>query len=149
MGRARDRGLAGQVTFVPPQPIRRALAQGRIMVAPSRAESFPYAMLEAAAACQPLVATRVGGVPELFGPHAHALVRPDDPAGLADAVARKLAEPQPERAAAARALAEWVEGRFTIGRMVEGAQAAYDAALAARSVPAAAPQTSGRALRRA
>jgi glycosyltransferase involved in cell wall biosynthesis len=134
--RARDRGVADRITFAAPQPIRRALEQARIMVAPSLAESFPYAILEAAAARQPLIATRVGGVPELFGPHAQALIRPDDPEVLANAIAGKIAEPDCDRLAKAEALAEWVGSRFTIRRMVDGAQAAFEAALDARSASA-------------
>ena len=41
---------------------------GRMLVMPSRAESLPYVMLEAAAAGLPIIATRVGGIPEIFGP---------------------------------------------------------------------------------
>ncbi len=61
-----------------PMPARQAFALGRIMVVPSRAESFPYIVLEAAAAGKPLIATRVGGIPDMFGPLAERLVPPDD-----------------------------------------------------------------------
>ena len=42
------------------------------MVAPSRAESLPYIVLEAAAAAVPLITTNVGGIPEMFGPQSAA-----------------------------------------------------------------------------
>ncbi|MFD0938003.1 glycosyltransferase, partial [Methylobacterium trifolii] len=67
-------GLQGAVAFEPAQPIRPVLARGRIMVVPSFAESLPYVVLEAAAAAQPLVATNVGGIPEIFGAAAGDLV---------------------------------------------------------------------------
>ena len=85
-------------------PARQAFALGRVLVVPSRAESLPYVVLEAAAAGMPLIATRVGGIPEIFGPHAGRLVPPDDAAALAAAIAQALDGPD-ETAAAAAALA--------------------------------------------
>ena len=60
---------------------------------PSRAESLPYIVLEAAAAGVPLIATRVGGMPEIFGPDVIELVRPDDAAALARAIGIALQDP--------------------------------------------------------
>ncbi len=51
---------------------------GRMLVMPSRAESLPYVALEAAAAGVPIIATDVGGVHEIFGPHSAHLIPPDD-----------------------------------------------------------------------
>ena len=53
---------------------------------PSRAESLPYVVLEAAAARKPMIATRVGGIPEIFGPHADRLISATIPTALADAI---------------------------------------------------------------
>ena len=72
------------------KPAREAFRRGRVLVVPSRAESLPYIVLEAAAASVPMVATRVGGMPEIFGPDAAALVPPEDPAALAEAILRAL-----------------------------------------------------------
>ena len=55
-------------------PAREAFRLGRLFVAPSRAESLPYIVLEAAAAAVPMVTTNVGGIPEIFGPQAASLV---------------------------------------------------------------------------
>ena len=66
-------------------PARAAFALGRLMVAPSRAESLPYIVLEAAAAAVPLITTNVGGIPEVFGPQAGRLVAPGDAAGAGGA----------------------------------------------------------------
>ena len=65
---ARQCGLVDEVRFVGYQPARVAFAMGRMLVIPSRAESLPYVVLEAAAAGVPIIATDVGGVPEIFGP---------------------------------------------------------------------------------
>ena len=59
---------------MPPMPARRAFALARTVVLPSRAESLPYVVLEAAAAGIPLIATRVGGIPEIFEGETERLV---------------------------------------------------------------------------
>lgn len=122
--------IADAVTFAPPQPIRAALARARIMVVPSRAESLPYVILEAAGAAQPLIATDVGGIPEIFGPFARDLIKPDDVGALREAILRKLDESEQERRDAARALSGYVAAHFSIDGMVEGILAGYGAALA-------------------
>jgi phosphatidylinositol alpha-mannosyltransferase len=65
-------------------------------------ESFGIVVAEAMAAGLPIVATRVGGIPEVVGPEAGRIVAPGDPGALADALAGFLARPD-ERAAAGRA----------------------------------------------
>lgn len=59
-------GLAEQVRFAGRLPIREALSLGRLMVVPSRNESFPYVVLETAAAAVPIIATNVGGISEML-----------------------------------------------------------------------------------
>ncbi|HZN29090.1 MAG TPA: glycosyltransferase family 4 protein, partial [Xanthobacteraceae bacterium] len=83
-------GLAAQVRFVGAKPARAGFALGRLLVVPSRAESLPYIVLEAAAVGLPMIATDVGGIPEIFGPDADALVPPGDPAALARAIRRAM-----------------------------------------------------------
>ena len=48
-------GVADLVRFVGYRPAREAFAMGRMMVIPSRAESLPYVILEAAAAGVPII----------------------------------------------------------------------------------------------
>lgn len=131
--RARAAGVWDSMAFVPPQPIREALGRGRLMVMPSHAESLPYVILEAAAAAQPLLATRVGGIPEIFGPHGDELIPPADPLALAEAIRRTMAEPEAARLAQAEALRQFVKDRFALPRMVEGGLDAYQAALGTRA----------------
>ncbi|ONF45547.1 glycosyltransferase, partial [Methylobacterium radiotolerans] len=126
--RARRLGLSDSVAFEPPQPIRTALAKGRIMVVPSLAESLPYVVLEAAAARQPLVSTNVGGIPEIFGAAAADLVGPNDPVALKDAIVRLLDEDPARGLARAHALSESVRTRFSMKRMGADVLSGYAAA---------------------
>jgi len=73
---------------------REYLAALDVFVMPSLSEGMPLALLEAAATRLPLIATRVGGMPELVThEHSGLLVPPADAGALADAVIRLLAEP--------------------------------------------------------
>ncbi|SFU55299.1 Glycosyltransferase involved in cell wall bisynthesis [Methylobacterium sp. 174MFSha1.1] len=125
-------GLAQDVQFEPPQPIRAALSRATVMVVPSLAESLPYVILEAAAAAQPLVSTDVGGIPEIFGPAAPALVPPRDVAALGGAILRKIDQDPEERAGEAAALSAFVRCRFSMDRMAQDGLAGYAAARARR-----------------
>jgi glycosyltransferase involved in cell wall biosynthesis len=70
-------GLEKQVRFLPPMPARDAFALADLVVVPSRAEAMPYIVLETLAAGRPMIATAVGGIPEIFGEGSPALIRPD------------------------------------------------------------------------
>lgn len=125
-------GLCSRIRFQGPDSIRKVLALARIMVVPSKAESLPYVILEAAAARQPLVSTNVGGIPEIFGPHAHRLIPSSDVDALAAAMHAALEKPAEELAADALALSAFVHSRFTLPLMVEGVLDGYASALASR-----------------
>ncbi len=120
--------LGDLIRFKPATPARQAQAFGRTMVVPSRLDSLPYVVLEAAASGKPLITANVGGIPEIYGPLGDHLVPKDDPAALAHAIAAALDN---SRAAAelTRQLRERVAAGFTIERMVDGILAAYDEAL--------------------
>ncbi|MDP4022525.1 glycosyltransferase family 4 protein [Methylobacterium sp. NEAU 140] len=124
-------GLTRSVEIEPAQPIRPVLARGRILVVPSFAESLPYVVLEAAAAAQPLVATDVGGIPEIFGAAAGELVPARDAGALAGAVARVLDEAPDARDARVRALSDSVRQRFSMERMGADVLSGYAAAFRA------------------
>ena len=131
----RERGIADQCAFEPPAPIRKALARARAMVIPSRAESLPYVILEAAAAAQPLISTDVGGIGEIYGPnHRQRLIPADDPAILAGAIRAMLETPGPERLAQAADLAGHVRQNFRLDDMVDGVIAGYRDALKTRGI---------------
>lgn len=86
-------GLDQRVDFPGALPAREAFRLGRALVMPSRAESLPYVALEAAGAGLPLVATRVGGLPEIVEGTDTPLVAPGDPRALADAMMTILDRP--------------------------------------------------------
>src|ERR1700722_11194338 len=87
-------GVDGQIRFIGHCPARQAFAMGRRLVMLSRAESLPYVALEAAAGGIPIIATDVGGVHEIFGPHAARLIAPDDLGALIGAITAALTDPE-------------------------------------------------------
>jgi glycosyltransferase involved in cell wall biosynthesis len=124
-------GLERRVRFVGITPARTAFALGRVVVVPSRAESLPYVALEAAAAGRPLIATNVGGIPEIFGPDADRLVPPGDAAALARALHATIADPE-STAAHARRLSQRVRAHFSAEVMTDNILGAYQKVLTAK-----------------
>lgn len=122
---ARALGLDAQVTFAGAMPAAAAFRRGRIVVVPSRRESLPYVVLEALAAGKPVVATNVGGIPEIYGDDAPALVPPDDPERLAQAIVATLDAPH---AGLIGRLRERLQHDFTVSAMTDNVLAAYRAA---------------------
>lgn len=128
--RTRSSASASQGASLWPECSRRArcLPAGRVVVVPSRAESLPYIVLEAGAAARPVIATRVGGITEIFGPTAGALIAPDSVDALVTAMQQVLHDP-----AAAREQAHlrhrFIREHFSLPRMVDRIEAAYRVAL--------------------
>ncbi|NJL06991.1 MAG: glycosyltransferase family 4 protein [Methylacidiphilales bacterium] len=123
------RDLLGAVRFVGPLPARDAFALGHLLCVPSRAESLPYVVLEAAAAAMPMVASRVGGMAEIFGEAADRLVPPGDVAALMSALRTALAMPDE---AATCALRERTRRLFSVAAMADGVIDAYRTVISAR-----------------
>lgn len=113
---AHELGLDALTRFPGARPAPEALPQGRCFVVPSRAESFPYVVLEAAAAGMPLIATDVGGIPEIVAGTDTPLIPSEDAEALRDAMLAFLADP---RAAAERAarLRDVAGAKFTVAAM--------------------------------
>ena len=87
-------GVSGHVAFLGEQPhVGRLLSQADLFVLPSEQESFGLAALEALASGVPVVASNVGGLPEVVR-HAETgwLVPVRDPTALAAAVVQLLAD---------------------------------------------------------
>ena len=111
-----DLGLAKNVRFPGRLPTAQALKCGHLLVMPSRAESFPYVVLEAAAGQVPMIASNVGGIPEVLPPENLC------PAGNADALARhiEMALAIPDAAThAAGELADTIRSKFMAADMAK------------------------------
>lgn len=124
-------GVANQIHFIGHCPARTAFTMGRILIIPSRAESLPYVVLEAAAAGLPIIATGVGGVPEIFGPQASELIPPDDVAALTGAIAAAIDDPE-QMHCHAQTLRARVRSEFSVNTMVECNLAVYREAIASQ-----------------
>ena len=104
------------------------LAAATVFVLPSRWEGQPLVLQEALRAGAVIVATRVGGIPDLVG-DAAVLVSPGDPSALAAAVSTILTDPS--LAARLRAAASRRAGELpTVDDAITAAVAAYAQALA-------------------
>jgi len=118
LSRARSLGIDGACVFIDPAVDTRAgifdlIGAFDVFVLPSLSEGTPMALLEAMALARPVVATSVGGVPEIVrNDETGRLVAPQSPQAIADAcveLARKRAWASTLGAAARRA----VEERFS------------------------------------
>lgn len=117
-------GLSRRITLLGAQPARPTFAKGRVAIVPSLAESLPYVVLEAAAARLPVIATRVGGIPEIFGPTAGSLVAPNDASSLGVAMERALHDPASAQAEMLARLA-YIKERFSLATMTGSIEALY------------------------
>lgn len=130
-GRIAAHGLADCVHvtgFLPnPFPLVRALD---LVIHPAVRDPFPLALMEAMALARPIVATAVGGIPEMYvDGESGVLVPPGDVDALATAVADLLLD-EPKRAAIGIAAAARLEALYTPARFGAAMCAAFDAAVA-------------------
>ncbi len=103
------------------------LSEAACFLLTSDYEGLPYTVLEAMAAGVPVVATRVGGVPEqVVDGETGFLFEPGDPAAAAAAVERILADPE-GAGRLGEAGRERVRREFGLERMVGETVALYDA----------------------
>ena len=122
---ARDVGVANRVVFAGRRAGRPLMAAADINCICSRWEGLPLVALEAMASGKPLVATSVRGTRELVvDRETGLLVPPDDPASLAAAIDRIVAEPQ--LAASLAAAAQAAAASMTESAMVDAYFRLYD-----------------------
>jgi glycosyltransferase involved in cell wall biosynthesis len=133
--RARALGVLERCRFTGARSdVADLVAALELVVLPSRSEGLPFALLEAMALGRPVVATAVGGCPEVVDEGRTGLLVPaGDPAALAGAIWRLLERPEEARAMGARG-ADRVRAEFTLARMVGGLEALYAAELAAKGL---------------
>ena len=123
--------LGDAVRFIGHVKARYGFSKGRLLVVPSRGDSMPYVVIEAAAAGVPMVAANVGGIPEIFGPHTDALFAPNIVGAMADAIETALDDPA-AAAERAKSLRERIFQHFSQKAMVEGIMAGYRETFAKR-----------------
>jgi glycosyltransferase involved in cell wall biosynthesis len=131
--RARDAGLAGRVLWYGNVPRASRLFRAfDLYVLSSRSEGVPIVLFEAMAARVPIIATRVGGVPDVVTPAEAVLVPPQDPGTLAREIQAVCARPATAllraRAARRRLIREfrvppWVARYDEVYRVARGSTA--------------------------
>jgi glycosyltransferase involved in cell wall biosynthesis len=125
-------GLGEAVRFIGHVKARYGFSKGKVLVVPSRGDSMPYVVIEAAAAGIPMVAANVGGIPEIFGSsHTDALFAPNIVGAMADAIETALEDPA-DALVRAKSLRERIFLHFSQKAMVEGVLAGYRDAFADR-----------------
>lgn len=120
-------GVAGRVRFTGRRPhaeLAAAFREAALVCLASHAEGVPNVLLEAMACGTPVVATRVGGVPEIVPESAGMLVEPHDKAALAGALAAALERRWDRRAiAAAVADFDWTRSSAALAGVLREAAA--------------------------
>jgi glycosyltransferase involved in cell wall biosynthesis len=141
--RAHDLGLARSCLFVGYQEdVAPWYAICDAVVLTSASEGTPVTIIEALAAGKPVVATRVGGVPDVVDEgETGFLVRPRDTHALAERLEILARDPE-RRAAMGAAGRERMLGRYAVDRLVDDVDVLYRELLASRSP--AAPTSSRR-----
>ncbi len=128
-GRARQRGLERRVRVLGHVDDEGLLAdayqQARLVALPSEYEAFGLVLLEALAQGTPVVASRVGGIPEFVEDgKAGLLVPPGDVPALANAMARLWSDPSLAQQLGAYGR-DQVVPRYTWDRLVDGLERVY------------------------
>jgi glycosyltransferase involved in cell wall biosynthesis len=136
-------GLAPQVQFVGYRhDVPAFMRTFDVFALPTRSEPFGKVVIEAMAAGCPVVATRVGGIPEIVTDESlGTLVSPDDPRALAAAILAILTNQNRKKDLAVRGAAS-VRARFSMATMLERLQAIYDEVLDGKVVAASNRSTS-------
>jgi L-malate glycosyltransferase len=129
-------GLQNTVQFVgyiPNSEIYKFLVGHHIMVMPSLQESFGVAALEAGACGRPVIATRVGGIPEIvLNNRTGLLVPPNDVDALAEAIIT-LARDEEQRRSMGRAAYEFVRDNYSWEKSVDQMCGIYERVLNEKS----------------
>ena len=135
---AEELGVARAVEMPGPLPnpteVAAELAGAALCAMPSRWESMGYVAAEAAAACRPVVASRLPALEEIVqDPETGRLVPPEDPVELADAIVEVLSMTPREREEMGRAGARLVARRCDPERVTDETIEAYELAVGLRS----------------
>lgn len=124
--RSRELGVHSRVRFIGEQAdVTELLSAADLFLLPSHLESFGLAALEAMACGVPVIATRVGGLPELLGPMVdECLFAPGDVQGMAAAAVKILSDDGRHRRLVDTGLRQ-VDEKFTAEKVVAQYEAVY------------------------
>jgi glycosyltransferase involved in cell wall biosynthesis len=113
--------------------IHHVIAAADFSVLASKSEGMPLAVMESMACARPVVATRVGGLPELIEHEVSGLlVQPDDVGQLAAALHILVAQPQ-RRRELGEAAYQRASARFSLAAMTASYQEIYRTAVTKRA----------------
>jgi glycosyltransferase involved in cell wall biosynthesis len=125
-------GITDRVSFAGARAdVPLMLSAADLFVLPSLTEALPTVVAEAMAAGLPVVATRVGGIPEMIDASTGILVPPDDVGALAQAVCALLEDPAGAAARGARGRII-ASGRFDLATQAARLTGEYRRLVAAR-----------------
>jgi glycosyltransferase involved in cell wall biosynthesis len=130
VGGAAQNKTVGKVRYIgtgrlPAEGVRQVFHAADLMVYPARADNFPYVILEALACGTPVLATRVGGLPEQFvDGESGFLFVPGDIDGASHFLARFLRDPA-QRARMSAAARHHAAQSYAIDRMVSDYERIY------------------------
>ncbi len=126
----RELGVAEQVLFLGHQSdVDSFYRRADMLILPSRTEGLPMTLLEAMSRGVPIIATRVGGMPDLIRDgETGILVSPEDPVALKDAILRLLADPSEARALGARGRS-MVRQEYAVGPWARRIESLYFGAI--------------------
>jgi glycosyltransferase involved in cell wall biosynthesis len=126
----REASLESRISLIPPvQDIRPYLNRAWVLALASIREASPNVILEAMASGLPVVATHVGGIPEVVANgQTGFLVEPGDHRGFADALVTILREDS-RRRAMGKSARETVCARFPVCRMIRQTERVFTAAV--------------------
>jgi glycosyltransferase involved in cell wall biosynthesis len=113
------------------------LAASDFVVQPSLEDALPTALISALAAARPIVATNVGGIPDIVGPGCGLLVEPGRSSALAAGIMEMAATIRADASAlkaTRRATRERYESRFSAGIWVKDLRAVYERAIGSRPI---------------
>jgi glycosyltransferase involved in cell wall biosynthesis len=142
---ARELGITDCVLFTGwRHDLPRIYADLDVLVVSSDNEGTPVSAIEAMASGCPVVATRVGGLPDLIEDHKTSrLVPPRDPEALARAVVDLLHSPETLRELGQNAM-EAVRKRFTVKRLISDMEHLYGQLLEEKAISFASRRRSAR-----
>lgn len=134
----RGKNLVEEVHFLGNQDnVPTLLSQSDIVVLPTLHDTLPFAIMEAQLAGKPVVASRVGGIPEMISSESTGLlVEPRSSHELAEAVARLLTRPS-LRHFMSQSARRWALRQWSLAKMGSETLQVYDEVMGGERGPSA------------